>query len=958
MPTPQRLPIDQGDDGTWGAILLQYLTKEHYDTGSDNAANGGHKTITIRAGTASANTAPLKFTSGTNLSSPETGAMEFSSNVLSFTPSSTRYTVLLSTLPDSQDISFGTSTGTKIGTSTSQKIGFFNATPITKPSGDIATALQDLGLVSSATVSPTGAVLTAPTSSTVNVIQPTGDYKPLIVRGNASQTTTLQEWQDSGNTVLASIASDGLASFNYGITAATHSAFGAATVDTAGSLINALNGTSLSAIINAQATLTDGTLTNNMGNVNGIIADATGNNSSNWAGMWGLTEVPTGNIRDYSGNIAGTMGSAYHYGTGTLAVLDGVIGLVDANSAGNITDAHAGRFISLHLGSGTVTNNYGLFTQQLLAGGSTVATNSYGLYVSPAAVLSGTGSFTNVWGARIGAQSAATTANYGLAMGLATTNTLWVNDTTDSTTEAGGAVFGLSKDTNLYRSAADTLKTDDSLTVGTNLTVTGTSALNDTVTIADGKNITLNTTTGTKIGTATTQKLGFYNATPVVQQTSDLGTALVAYGLLASASAVTFTKEVAATIKPADTVTAATAGAALSVVGGAGSPTTSGAGGAVSLVGGAGQAGNSGGGAANITGGLGVGLSIGGNVNIAGGAGLTGGTVIINAGSGVADGNVRLATTDGMVAVGHTSTPAAMLDVRGRLAATDALSVDNLAISGNIAIFKDNSTTVWTIADGGNLTAAEGINIVTGTTTGTKIGTATTQKLGFYNATPIVQPANTVAIDDVLVNLGLRATGLYSNFTTTIQPRAGTTAANTAPIKLTSGSLLTSAEAGAIEFLTDNLYFTQTTSTTRKKVATYDDSSGATGDIYYRDSSGYFVRLGIGSSNQVLGVSGGLPAWAQAIFATATKTATTYTISSSDTVIIADATSNNVTITLPVASGLTGYRFYVKRKDATANTVSIVRSGSDTIDGATSQTLDAQYTSATVVSDGSNWYII
>ena len=41
---------------------------------------------------------------------------------------------------------------------------------------------------------------------------------------------------------------------------------------------------------------------------------------------------------------------------------------------------------------------------------------------------------------------------------------------------------------------------------------------NENVTIADGKNIVLNTTTGTKIGTATTQKLGFFNATPVAQQ--------------------------------------------------------------------------------------------------------------------------------------------------------------------------------------------------------------------------------------------------------------------------------------------------------------------------------------------------------------------------------------------------------------------------------------------------------
>jgi len=40
------------------------------------------------------------------------------------------------------------------------------------------------------------------------------------------------------------------------------------------------------------------------------------------------------------------------------------------------------------------------------------------------------------------------------------------------------------------------------------------------LTISDGQNIVLNTTTGTKIGTATSQKLGFYNATPVVQPTA------------------------------------------------------------------------------------------------------------------------------------------------------------------------------------------------------------------------------------------------------------------------------------------------------------------------------------------------------------------------------------------------------------------------------------------------------
>jgi hypothetical protein len=67
-------------------------------------------------------------------------------------------------------------------------------------------------------------------------------------------------------------------------------------------------------------------------------------------------------------------------------------------------------------------------------------------------------------------------------------------------------------------------------------TTSGTINIYDDITISDAQNIILNVTTGTKIGTATTQKLGFFNATPVVQPTSatDLGTALSNLGLRAA----------------------------------------------------------------------------------------------------------------------------------------------------------------------------------------------------------------------------------------------------------------------------------------------------------------------------------------------------------------------------------------------------------------------------------------
>ncbi len=60
---------------------------------------------------------------------------------------------------------------------------------------------------------------------------------------------------------------------------------------------------------------------------------------------------------------------------------------------------------------------------------------------------------------------------------------------------------------------------------------------------------------------------------------------------------------------------------------------------------------------------------------------------------------------------------------------------------------------------GATTTFADGANLVFGTSTGTEIGTGATQKLAFYGATPIVQPANTVDYVTMLTNLGLRATG-------------------------------------------------------------------------------------------------------------------------------------------------------------------------------------------------------
>lgn len=89
----QRLPAINGDDGAWGDILNQYIAKEHYSADTDlNAAtseNGSHKTVTIRPGTTTAGTAPLKLTSGSLMNTPEAGAIEFLTDKLYFTKTTT-----------------------------------------------------------------------------------------------------------------------------------------------------------------------------------------------------------------------------------------------------------------------------------------------------------------------------------------------------------------------------------------------------------------------------------------------------------------------------------------------------------------------------------------------------------------------------------------------------------------------------------------------------------------------------------------------------------------------------------------------------------------------------------------------------------------------------------------------------------------------------------------------------
>ncbi len=84
--------------------------------------------------------------------------------------------------------------------------------------------------------------------------------------------------------------------------------------------------------------------------------------------------------------------------------------------------------------------------------------------------------------------------------------------------------------------------------------------------------------------------------------------------------------------------------------------------------------------------------------------------------------------------------------------------------------------------------------------------------------------------------------------------------------------------------------------------------------------------------------------------------ATAYTATYGD-LVLANATSGAFAVTLPLpAFGLAPIR--VKKTDASANAVTVTRSGVALIDGAPTYVLSTQYSCIEVVPDGINWQVV
>lgn len=82
------------------------------------------------------------------------------------------------------------------------------------------------------------------------------------------------------------------------------------------------------------------------------------------------------------------------------------------------------------------------------------------------------------------------------------------------------------------------------------------------------------------------------------------------------------------------------------------------------------------------------------------------------------------------------------------------------------------------------------------------------------------------------------------------------------------------------------------------------------------------------------------------------------TLNISVDVLLVDATSGPVNITLVSPGANPNKTFVIKKIDPTGNAVTLLPAGSETIDGAPNRVITTQFTSVKVITDGANWFVI
>jgi hypothetical protein len=132
-------------------------------------------------------------------------------------------------------------------------------------------------------------------------------------------------------------------------------------------------------------------------------------------------------------------------------------------------------------------------------------------------------------------------------------------------------------------------------------------------------------------------------------------------------------------------------------------------------------------------------------------------------------------------------------------------------------------------------------------------------------------------------------------------------------------------------------------------------ADGLGGNLYLNAPSGKSIFLQNAAATKAsLGATFALLSGFQ--YNVTTVTAST-TLTTANQVVLVNASAGAATITLPAASSGKGLLIIVAKIDSSTNAVTVSRAGTDTIQGAASQTLSTQYSKSILMSDGTSiWY--
>jgi hypothetical protein len=90
---------------------------------------------------------------------------------------------------------------------------------------------------------------------------------------------------------------------------------------------------------------------------------------------------------------------------------------------------------------------------------------------------------------------------------------------------------------------------------------------------------------------------------------------------------------------------------------------------------------------------------------------------------------------------------------------------------------------------------------------------------------------------------------------------------------------------------------------------------------------------------------------------TVTSVMDNVTLTEANTILFADTINKNITVTLPTVVN-NKFKYFIRKVDASANTLTINTSNSEIIEGSTSYEFQYGDQSVSIVSDGSKWFII